>query len=442
MAPVQNSRSPTDKYLSGYAEPEADRVRDNIALFGKVYRHAVVIPACREQAADIQGVWQHLETAGLLVVVVVNSPSSGDPVTRSLLATLSQGYRVHSADCVLFCTAEAARGGSKPDLLLVDRCTPGREIPARQGVGLARKIGCDILVSLREMGLLESRWIATTDADAILPADYFSYSPASPEIAAIVHPFKHNPTTSALETPVALYELHMLHYAAALRWAGSPYGYPTIGSTIRCSAEHCARVRGFPKRNTGEDFYLLNKLRKTGLVQPADVAPVIITGRLSDRVPIGTGQALGRIAAMEAPLTDFLFDHPGSFSSLKRLLSLLGDIAQGESDRTAEIEVLAQDPELGAFATSSGLLARIRSAASRQPAGAVMHKHLMDWFDALKTRQFIHWMRDHHYGSSDLNGLFEAGYVNLPASQIQSASPETLAAWLGSRFYQMIYSAD
>jgi hypothetical protein len=40
-------------------------------------------------------------------------------------------------------------------------------LPHKEGVGLARKIGCDIALSLYERGTLKSRWLHTTDADAI-----------------------------------------------------------------------------------------------------------------------------------------------------------------------------------------------------------------------------------------------------------------------------------
>ena len=47
-----------------------------------------------------------------------------------------------------------------------------------------------------------------------------------------------------------------------MKYARSPYAFHTIGSTMAVSANHYAKVRGFPKREAGEDFYLLNKLAK------------------------------------------------------------------------------------------------------------------------------------------------------------------------------------
>ena len=49
-----------------------------------------------------------------------------------------------------------------------------------------------------------------------------------------------------------------------------------------------ALSHGFPRRNATEDFYILNKLAKVGSIARLAGTPVILEGRLSDRVPIGT----------------------------------------------------------------------------------------------------------------------------------------------------------
>ena len=63
-----------------------------------------------------------------------------------------------------------------------------------------------------------------------------------------------------------LYEYSLRYYVAGLTYAQSPYAFHTIGSTMAVNAEHYASVRGFPRREAGEDFYLLNKLAKVGSV--------------------------------------------------------------------------------------------------------------------------------------------------------------------------------
>ncbi|GIR63469.1 MAG: hypothetical protein CM15mP68_1350 [Pseudomonadota bacterium] len=62
---------------------------------------------------------------------------------------------------------------------------------------------------------------------------------------------------------------------------GSAYAYPTLGSTISVHAQSYARVRGYPKRNAGEDFYLLNKLNKLHPVQVLQQPVIEVQARLS-----------------------------------------------------------------------------------------------------------------------------------------------------------------
>ena len=100
-----------------------------------------------------------------------------------------------------------------------------------------------------------------------------------------------------------------------VRWH---YGFTTIGSLITVNPEHYAKVRGFPKRDAAEDFYLLNKMAKVGAVRSIQAPIVEIEARLSTRVPFGTGPALAKI--LESGIEDYLFYHPMVFEELRAFL--------------------------------------------------------------------------------------------------------------------------
>ncbi|MGV0036288.1 MAG: hypothetical protein ACNYPE_15555 [Candidatus Azotimanducaceae bacterium WSBS_2022_MAG_OTU7] len=304
------------KYLDRYAEPEAA-----INLSGRRYDYSLVIPAFNEDPKSVLNVWRQIKPGtSLLVILVVNSHVENDLSARMLV----EGLTHHQETTQLTDRAQLVENFSAdtgPTLLIIDRFSRGYSIERKQGVGLARKIGMDIAASLINQGEVAANWLFTTDADAELPEDYFDIAPAS-TAAAFIYPFKHF-AIPALELPILLYEISMLYYAAGLRWANSPYAYPTIGSTISCSVERYASVRGFPKRNTGEDFYLLNKLRKTGEIKLGNGEPIVIKGRFSDRVPIGTGQAIKAIHNLHSPIAEFTVEHPDCFSTLKHFLNWL-----------------------------------------------------------------------------------------------------------------------
>ena len=263
----------------------------------------------------------------------------------------------------------------------------------------------DIAASLINQGVVSGNWLFTTDADAELPENYFNVETGSAD-AAFIYPFKHV-AQPGLELPMQLYELSMLYYVAGLRWANSPYAYPTIGSTISCSVDRYAAVRGFPKRNTGEDFYLLNKLRKTGKVRLGDGDPIIISGRISDRVPIGTGQAIRAIHALDSPIAEFTLEHPRCFSQLKRFLNWLDGVSDTQPDQLS-----TGDPNTDGYVRQIGLIGHYEHKRQQSPTPAVMRKHLDDWFDGLKTRQFIHHFRDQRFGRVTLAELESTPFMS------------------------------
>ena len=168
------------------------------------------------------------------------------------------------------------------DVLLIDRCIEGRPLPRRQGVGLARKIGTDVAAALFARDNLASPWIGSTDADATPPAGYWqALHDQAPEVAACVFPFTHPCGPGETAWPIRCYEFHQLYYVTGLRHAGSPYAWPTVGSCLAIHAEAYAKVRGFPRRDGGEDFYLLNKIAKVGGVRHLPAPTMRLSARAS-----------------------------------------------------------------------------------------------------------------------------------------------------------------
>ena len=357
-------------------------------------------------------VWRRVKPGtSLLVILVVNSPVEGDPSARILIEKLTsfQKTRQLTEQVQLI---EKFGDATGPDILIIDRFSPGYSITKKQGVGLARKIGMDIAASLINQGVISRRWLFTTDADAELPEDYFCIETEGTD-AAFLHPFKHV-AQPGLSLPMQLYELSMLYYVAGLRWANSPYAYPTIGSTISCSLDCYAAVRGFPKRSTGEDFYLLNKLRKTGEVRLGGGNPINISGRFSDRVPVGTGQAIKAIHDMDSPIMEFTLEHHQCFSQLKRFLDWLEDVSVTQPEHLS-----TGDPGIDDYVRQIGLIPHYERKRLQTPTTKVMRKHLNDWFDGLKTRQFIHHFRDQHFGSVTITELQSPPFM----SHINAGAP-------------------
>jgi hypothetical protein len=300
------------QYLARYAAPE-------VALAASVpgdYAHVIVVPACAEDARCIAGLASAAREP-VLAIVVVNGTEDAD-------------LAVHRANATLLAALADQPSLGALEVMVVDRASAGRRLPAGQGVGLARRIGCDLALALQVGGRVRSPWIHTTDADAVLADDYFDVPARAGSAAALVYPLWHEPSgEAALDRAHALYEMSLRYYVLGLHWAGSPYAYHTVGSALAVRGTAYAAVRGVPRRQAGEDFYLLNKLARLGPIAQPAAEPVRLRGRRSRRVPFGTGPACERIMAGLAAGQPFRVYHPRSFE-------LLGDrlAAYGGADAT------------------------------------------------------------------------------------------------------------
>ena len=174
-----------------------------------------------------------------------------------------------------------------------------------------------------------------------------------------------------------------------------------MGSSFAVSANAYAKVRGVPLRSAGEDFYLLNKLAKVGLIHRASGVGVTITSRQSSRVPFGTGPAVQHLLEAEDILIAPLFYNAKCFKTLGALLDLFNHwVNHPDTDTGAALE-----QALGSDIASSVLpllqqwhyqkaIAHIHNAA---PSAILRQQHTHVWLDGFKLLKLIHLLRDSHY---------------------------------------------
>ena len=410
------------KYLGHYAEPEA-RISAQIPGMFDV---ALVIPAYDEGDdlfATLRSIPSGLRT---LAVVVLNATSEAPPTAHATNAATRQrlidGFRI--APLTDRSYLGNARWGA---LLLIDRARQDSLLPPHQGVGLARKIGADVVLALWAAGRLHRPWIHTTDADVALPTDYFerlagSFSRAA---AAALYPFCHVEAEGAPTAAAATYECWLRYYVLGLGFAGSPYAFHTIGSTLAVHAWAYAATRGFPARQAGEDFYMLNKLAKVGAVLRLRGQPLRLSCRLSTRVPFGTGQALRRIEG--AQMAQPRFYHPQTFVALRAWLQTVQRLAH---DPTLHIPIALAHGKAQQLAhrvlSVLGAPAALEKARrqSRTAEGCARRLHI--WFDARKTLRFMHVARDLGTLGCDLWGALDAAPF-VPSHAIRRHRSGTVA---------------
>lgn len=412
-------------YLTRYAEPEAKLAA---ALVGGPWDEAIVVPVLRESEL-LAGLLDSLACAAreaerrVLAILVVNhraSASETDKADNRLVLNQYGGQNVVPGLSV------SERGALT--CAWIDKASPGRELEARDGVGTARKIGCDIAVALKEAGRLLSDYGSTTDGDARVGADYFTGGAIGRELGlgqkrtGFVHRFRHEVGDTPQDLPLTLYEIYLRHYVLGLKAAGSPYAFHTVGSLIRFELSAYAQTRGFPKREAGEDFYLLDKLAKLGRV--AEHSGVVkLVPRPSDRVPFGTGAAMARVGSELRRGKVFQLFPDSAFRAVRAWQEALNELGPTDGAATWKSYLISKDvsPSAVESANQLGLFRMIEEAGLTRRDGGNFKRHLQTSFGALKTYQWIRGIAQTEGETEFREGLKRSEFLDFEVSASESA---------------------
>jgi hypothetical protein len=348
-------------------------------------RSVVVIPALGE----FPGILDTLEdlsrcpgSDGTIVIVVINNRSAAEASAADIAANQQ--------------TLAALQAWDQRQLRVawIDASSSGRELPPKEGVGLARKIGLDWgLQILAAQDRLQAPLICL-DGDTRVDETYLEAIHSffeQPRWAAVL-PYAHPVTGDASEQAAILcYEFFLRYHALQLTWAASPYGYHAIGSAMACTAQAYAAIAGMNRRQAGEDFYFLQQLAKTGAVEAVSGTIVRPSGRASHRVPFGTGRRVQRF--LDGGEDEYLLYHPDSYAVLCAWL-VIASAHQGRDSTSMLSAAGAIHGELQSFLVSQDFAQvwdRLSDqAASDEALTAQFHR----WFDGLRTVQCIHHLRD------------------------------------------------
>ena len=222
-------------------------------------------------------------------------------------------------------------------VVVIDRSSRGCGWTGKKkGVGWARKLLFERIMEEHA----DNELVVSLDADTDFDSDYLQAvvdtMNAHPDHNAFSVPY--SPPLShdeALDRPILRYECYMRHYLLGLLRIGSPYAFTALGSAMVFPLWAYRRVGGITPLQGGEDFYLLQKFAKTGSIVGQFVEPyrgqgmvVRPQGRISSRVPFGTGPAIAKgIAAMEE---SYPFYSPEGFVAVKATYDLFPALYDGD----------------------------------------------------------------------------------------------------------------
>jgi hypothetical protein len=416
---VMKPISVTDQYLATYAEKDIFSLED----FHHEFSNVVTIPAHDENIETISLTLNSIREKDSLVILVVNAQESSSASAKQSNLELIRNIRCHSREIWQSKknTGITLQETASCTTLLIDKSSNQRHLPNKTGVGLARKISADIATKLIADGKLKTNWIHCTDADAILPDHYFQFTRGINDHSAAIYPYNHSTSShdNAHKNAMLLYELSLRHYVIGLNYANSKHAFHSIGSTIALHFEAYAKVRGFPIRESGEDFYILNKLLKMGKIYYPPSDPILIDGRFSSRVPFGTGRSVEKITSLKNPEDDFLFYNAEIFEKLKTWISAISKIGSLPNTRAtkAPFADIFKDATLNETLENIGAFDAIETALKSSKNAHTCQQHLLTWFDGFRTLKFVHQMRDRYYPSISLRQLIQQPFYrsfNLP----------------------------
>ena len=274
---------------------------------------------------------------------------------------------------------------------LTDKVLPDKH----RTVGNARKCGFDSFLARSDGKVTDKkRLLFSLDADTFVSSNYFEKAFAwfaeHPVSGGAVFPFEHRTDGFSQEQKIAVlrYEYYLWDYAKKLHQCGSQYGYWCIGSAFFCNAADYMACGGMRRNAAGEDFYFLqalNKVAPLGIVPDCRVYP---EGRVSHRVPFGTGPAVARqLAGEEQKLY-----HDEIFALLKEFFT---------SINSSTLDDLSQDithhapPELQEFFAAVNFSGVWDKIVKNSPRNAdMLRKNLHNFCDGFFILKFAHFLEE------------------------------------------------
>ncbi|RMD99395.1 MAG: glycosyltransferase family 2 protein [Bacteroidetes bacterium] len=286
------------------------------------------------------------------------------------------------------------------------------------GVGLARKTGMDEACFRFAKAGVEDGVIVCFDADSRCDENFLReihrHFTAHPECPACSIYFEHPLSGADFEPEVyeaiARYELHLRYYVAAQRWAGLPHAFQTIGSSMAVRSNAYQQQGGMNRRKAGEDFYFLHKFIPLEGFAELNSTRVIPSPRPSDRVPFGTGKAVGKILKNKGRLLTY---HPEGFIQLRDFLR--------QDLYNCPPEELNLSPLLRQFFASQNFSEKWAEIKSHTATERTFRQRFFRWFDAFMVMKYVHFVRD-------------KGYPDVPV--------EEAAAWLMNEMTTMQHGAS
>ncbi len=314
------------------------------------------------------------------VIMVVNAPENapveGLEQNKRTIAQLREWGRSNNHERFSLHTVEAPLFPSK-----------------HAGAGWARKTGMDEAVRRFNMAGNEKGIIVSFDADSLCGNNYFEAIEDCfrQDVSGCTIYFEHPLEKDGGEPGVIVdYELYLRYYVQAMRHAGFPWAFHTIGSCFAVTAAAYVKQGGMNRRKAGEDFYFLHKIFPLGNFTELNTTTVLPSSRVSDRVPFGTGVAVKKLSGGERrPLMTWpvkSFEETGElFRTLPRLFRASG--------KEAAVIASTFHPMLREYLADNRFVDKVSQINLNSASYPAFRKRFFRWFGGLMMLRYLNYAR-------------------------------------------------
>ncbi len=270
------------------------------------------------------------------------------------------------------------------------------------GVGWARKMVLDEAARL----LSQEGIMLCLDSDCTVARNYlrevYDYFQIHPACHAVSIYYQHD--LDILEQyerhAIIQYELHLRYLVQAMRWAGHPFAFQTVGSSMAVRRQGYLAHGGMNTRQAGEDFYFLQKFIEVDSLEEIRDTTVYPSARISDRVPFGTGRAMSQLLPGNSAwmTADFIV-----FRLIKPLLHQTDEVrkmlSQSDEDERFEAGLLKLNlhPDLISFLKQIDFADHCREILLHTSTYANFRRRFFRYFNSFMMIRYIHYMRDHFF---------------------------------------------
>lgn len=305
------------------------------------------------------------------------------------------------------------------------------------GVGMARKIGMDEAV-LRFASLAKEGIMINLDADCLVAHDYLiqverTFKEDNAVQALSIGFCHHSQSCNEMEIQAMLeYELHLRLYINWQKHFGYPFAYQTLGSCFAVRSAGYRSQGGMNKRKAGEDFYFLHKFSLIGKLKSLDIPLVFPSGRSSDRVPFGTGRAIGQQIQLSRFERGVLTYSPIAIGIYCQQVEILASAFKELKEEGKSWKLFIQNPKMRTFLEHRSFDGVLGSVLNNSGNAINFSKRLFQFFDPFLMMKFLHeWQTDGYPKISVMNSFYQfAAAKGYRHDLLKIETPKEALKWM------------